>query len=146
MKSVLLTLLISALTLAHAGAARVSQKETKAVEFVDVTSQAGIRWGFRQLAPGVRYLIETMGGGGGFLDYNNDGLLDIYLVCYSQTPQTDPKVKLRDALYRNNGDGTFADVTEAAGINNSMRGTGMASGDFDNDGWADIYVTGFGAR
>jgi hypothetical protein len=145
MKSVLLSLLIFALTFAYAGGARARQKETKAIEFVDVTNQAGIRWGFRQLAPGVRYLIETMGGGSGFLDYNNDGLLDIYLVCYSQTPQGDPKTKLKDALYRNNGDGTFTDVTEAAGINNSMLGTGMASADFDNDGWADIYVTGFGA-
>ncbi|HJU53151.1 MAG TPA: VCBS repeat-containing protein, partial [Pyrinomonadaceae bacterium] len=145
MKSVLLALLISTLTLAHARPARISRKQAKTIEFVDVTSQADIRWGIKQLAPGVRYLIETMGGGGGFLDYNTDGLLDIYLVCYSQTPQSDPKAKLKDALYRNNGDGTFTDVTESAGINNSMRGTGMASGDFDNDGWPDIYVTGFGA-
>src|SRR5947209_11458004 len=87
-----------------------AQKGAPPVEFVDVTKAAGITWGFRTLAPGARYIIETMGGGGGFVDYNNDGLLDIYLVCYTRTPQSD-SAKPRDALYRNNGDGTFTDVT-----------------------------------
>ncbi|HEX8474513.1 MAG TPA: CRTAC1 family protein [Pyrinomonadaceae bacterium] len=125
--------------------AQATRKDAKPIEFVDVTGSAGIKWGIKQMAPGIKYLIETMGGGGGFLDYNGDGLLDIYLVCYSQTPQSDPKIKLKDALYRNNGDSTFTDVTERAGINNSMMGMGMASGDYNNDGWPDIYVTGYGA-
>ena len=87
MKKLLAALLASAACLSQARAsAGASGKEPKPVEFVDVTAQAGIKWGIRQLAPGVKYLIETMGGGGGFLDYNNDGLLDIYLVNYSQTP------------------------------------------------------------
>jgi hypothetical protein len=116
-----------------------------AVEFVDVTERAGIKWGFKTLAPGAQYLIETMGGGGGFVDYDGDGLLDIYLVCYTQTPQTDPNTKLRDALYHNNGDGTFTDVTDRAGITNSMLGMGLAAGDYDNDGRPDLYVTGYGA-
>ncbi len=133
------------LTSAPATTQQASPKETKPVEFVDITSRAGIKWGIKQLAPGVKYLIETMGGGGGFIDYNNDGLLDIYLVCYSQTPQADPAAKLKDVLYRNNGDGTFTDVTESAGISNSMIGMGLAVGDFNNDGFADIYVTGYGA-
>jgi len=118
---------------------------SKSIEFVDITNSAGIRWGFKTLAPGTRYLIETMGGGGGFIDYNGDGLLDIYLVCYSQTPQSDPQVKLRDVLYRNNGDGTFTDVTESAGISNAMVGMGLAVGDYNNDGWPDLYITGYGA-
>src|SRR6185369_5961349 len=105
---------------------------------------AGIRWGFNRLAPGVKYLIETMGGGGGFVDYNGDGLLDIYLVCYSQTPQPAGASKLTDILYRNNGNGTFTDVTEGAGIANSMLGMGLAVGDFNNDGWPDLYITGYG--
>src|SRR2546423_1616404 len=116
-----------------------------AVEFVDVTKAAGLSWGFRTLAPGARYIIETMGGGGGFVDYNNDGLLDIYLVCYTQTPQSDAAGRLRDALYRNNGDGTFTDVTDKAGISDSMWGMGLAVGDYDNDGYEDLYVTGYGA-
>lgn len=124
---------------------KATQKSSTPVEFVDVTKSAGINWGIKTLAPGTRYLIETMGGGGGFIDYNGDGLLDIYLVCYSQTPQSDPNFKLKDVLYRNNGDGTFTDVTESAGIANSMIGMGMAVGDYNNDGWPDIYITGYGA-
>ena len=121
-------------------------KETvRPVEFTDVTKTAGIKWGISTLAPGIKYLIETMGGGGGFIDYNGDGLMDIYLVCYSQTPQSNPKVKLKDALYRNNGDGTFTDVIASAGISNSMLGMGLAVGDYNNDGWPDMYITGYGA-
>src|SRR5947209_7188001 len=122
-----------------------SQSPAKPIQFVDVTSAAGIKWNLKALAPGPKYLIETMGGGGGFIDYNGDGLLDIYLVCYSQTPQPDGAGKLTDVLYRNNGDGTFTDVTQSAGISNSMWGMGLAVADFNNDGWPDIYVTGYGA-
>jgi enediyne biosynthesis protein E4 len=122
-----------------------TQKEPRPVEFVDITRKAGMKWGIKTLAPGIRYLIETMGGGGGFIDYNNDGLLDVYLVCYSQTPQFDPNAKLKDVLYRNNGDGTFADVTENAGISGNMLGMGLAVGDYNNDGWQDLYVTGYQA-
>jgi hypothetical protein len=114
-------------------------------QFVDITARAGIKWNLKALAPGARYLIETMGGGGGFIDYNGDGLLDIYLVCYSQTPQPAAAGKLEDVLYRNNGDGTFTDVTAKAGIANSMLGMGLAVGDYNNDGWPDIYITGYGA-
>ncbi len=121
-----------------------TQKSSQ-VQFVDITNAAGIKWHLRTLAPGVKYLIETMGGGGGFIDYNRDGLLDIYLVCYSQTPQPQGAAKLKDVFYRNNGDGTFTDVTEKAGISNSMLGMGLAVGDYDNDGWPDMYVTGYGA-
>ncbi|HEY0379795.1 MAG TPA: CRTAC1 family protein [Pyrinomonadaceae bacterium] len=140
-----LAFLVLAAALAVAAPGQSAPQESGPVEFIDVTGPAGIRWGIRQLAPGIKYLIETMGGGGGFLDYNGDGLLDIYLVCYSQTPQADPKAKLKDALYRNNGDGTFTDVSESAGIDNGMVGMGMAAGDYNNDGRPDIYVTGYGA-
>jgi enediyne biosynthesis protein E4 len=149
MKHAIVALLVATLGLSAgrqtAGMTPVVQGESQTVEFIDRTGPAGLRWGIRQLAPGVKYLIETMGGGGGLLDYNGDGLLDIYLVCYSQTPQSDPNAKLRDALYRNNGDGTFTDVTESAGINNSMLGMGLSAADYNNDGRTDIYVTGYGA-
>ena len=122
------------------------KKDSSTVSFVDVTSTAGIKWKAALLAPGIRYLIETMGGGGGFIDYNNDGRLDVYLISYSQAPQaTDPVSKMKDALFRNNGDGTFTDVTESAGISNSIYGMGMAVGDYNNDGWSDFYVTGYHA-
>jgi hypothetical protein len=115
------------------------------IQFVDITASAGIKWNLKTLAPGSKNLIETMGGGGGFIDFNGDGLLDIYLVCYSQTPQPDGASKLSDILYRNNGDGTFTDVTQSAGIANSILGMGMAVGDYNNDGWPDLYITGYGA-
>src|SRR6266545_3556027 len=139
------TIIFLTLASANESQSRSAQKDSKSIDFVDITSPAGIKWGIKTLAPGTRYLIETMGGGGGFIDYNGDGLLDIYLVCYSQNPQPDGNSILRDVLYRNNGDGTFTDVTESAGISNSMRGMGLAVGDYNNDGWPDIYITGFGA-
>lgn len=120
------------------------ESKSRPIEFVDITNSAGLKWGIKTLAPGAKYIIETMGGGGGFIDYNGDGLLDIYLVCYSQSPQPGDNRKLKDVLYRNNGDGTFTDVTESAGISNSMLGMGLTVGDYNNDGWPDIYITGYG--
>jgi hypothetical protein len=122
---------------------KISLKDSKPGEFIDITSTSGIKWPARALAQGFDNLIDTMGGGGGFIDYNGDGLLDIYLICYTQAPQSDRSFKLKDALYRNNGDGTFTDVTDSAGISNSMRGMGMTVGDYDNDGWPDLYITGY---
>lgn len=148
MKFALLLFLLNALLFVPVKTSTVQANLPQAsgpIQFVDITTRAGINWNLKALAPGVRYLIETMGGGGGFIDYNRDGLLDIYLVCYSQTPQPAGASKLRDVLYRNNGDGTFTDVTESAGIANSMLGMGLAVGDYNNDGWPDLYVTGYGA-
>src|SRR5215212_6459915 len=108
MRLALTVLLVSAACAALAASARgvrpqTAPKESRPVEFVDVTNQSGIKWGAKQLAPGLRYLIETMGGGGGFIDYNNDGLLDIYLVSYTQPAAPGAGTSPRDALYRNNG-------------------------------------------
>jgi hypothetical protein len=148
MKFALLLFLLTATYFAPLKSSRVDADVPQAsapIQFVDITAAAGIKWNLKALAPGARYLIETMGGGGGFIDYNGDGLLDIYLICYSQTPQPAGASKLRDVLYRNNGDGTFTDVTESAGIANSMVGMGLAVGDYNNDGWPDLYITGYGA-
>ncbi len=148
MKFALLLVLVTAATFGSPKSSTVAANLTQAsapIQFVDITASAGIKWNLKALAPGARYLIETMGGGGGFIDYNGDGLLDIYLICYSQTPQPAGASKLRDVLYRNNGDGTFTDVTDSAGIANSMWGMGLAVGDYNNDGWPDLYITGYGA-
>ena len=80
--------------------------------FSDVTDAAGLHWGIRRVALRGWNIVETMGGGGGFVDYDGDGRLDIYLVSYSTLPQEGRGGPVGDALYRNNGDGTFTDVTE----------------------------------
>jgi hypothetical protein len=113
--------------------------------FTDATEAAGIRWGITRTALRGWNLVETMGGGGGFVDYDGDGRLDLYLVSYSREPGPDGR-PVDDALLRNNGDGTFTDVTAKAGIRGTMRGMGLAVGDYDNDGRPDLYVTGYGAH
>ena len=87
---------------------------------------------------------ETLGGGGGFIDYDNDGWMDIYLVNSGKCDFYDPNPPLRNALYHNNRDGTFTDVTEKAGVAGGGYGMGVAVGDYDGDGWPDLYVTQYG--
>jgi enediyne biosynthesis protein E4 len=85
-----------------------------------------------------------MGTGLGWIDYNQDGLYDLFFVQTSKTPAYTPPQPLRCALYRNNGDGTFTDVTEKAGVaSQGLYGQGCAVGDYDNDGYPDLYVTGY---
>jgi hypothetical protein len=113
------------------------------VAFTDVTEAAGLTWGIRKFAAQGWNLVETMGGGGGFVDFDGDGWLDVYLVSYSLEPQPGTGKPVGDALYRNNRDGTFTDVTANAGIAGLRRGMGLAVGDYDDDGRADIFVSGY---
>ncbi len=87
---------------------------------------------------------ETTGAGCGFLDYDNDGWMDIYLVNSGGCDFFKPNPPLRNALYHNNRDGTFTDVTERAGVIGGGYGMGVAVGDYDGDGWPDLYVTQYG--
>src|SRR5580700_10718217 len=87
------------------------------------------------------YLPETVGAGCGFLDYDNDGWMDIYLVNSGPCDFYEPPQPLRNALYRNNRDGTFTDVTQKAGVAGDAYGMGVAVGDYDGDGLPDLYVT-----
>jgi len=91
-----------------------------------------------------KYLPETTGAGCAFLDYDNDGWMDIYLVNSGKCDFYNPNPPLRNALYRNNRDGTFTDVTEKAGVGGGGYGQGVAVGDYDRDGFPDIYVTQYG--
>ena len=91
-----------------------------------------------------KYLPETTGAGCAFLDYDNDGWMDIYLVNSGTCDFYDPNPPLRNALYRNNRDGTFTDVTEKAGVAGGGYGMGVAVGDYDGDGFPDLYVTQYG--
>jgi len=113
------------------------------MHFVDITRQAGINFVHYTGAFGKKYLPETMGAGCAFLDYDNDGNPDILLVNGKDFPGH----KARRAtlkLYHNNGNGTFTDVTTKAGLDVEIYGMGVAVGDYDNDGWDDLYVTGLG--
>jgi hypothetical protein len=107
-------------------------------------SASGITWKHTAGHSKEKYLPETTGAGCAFLDYDNDGWMDIYLVNSGKCDFYDPNPPLRNALYRNNRDGTFTDVTEKAGIAGGGYGQGAAVGDYDADGLPDIYVTQYG--
>ena len=107
-------------------------------------ASSGITWVHENAMSPQRYLPETMGPGCAFLDYDNDGWMDIYLVNSGPCDFYRPAGPLRNALYRNNRDGTFTDVTEAAGVAGGTFGMGVAVGDYDNDGWPDLFVTSYG--
>ncbi len=107
-------------------------------------SQSGITFVHENAMSAERYLPETMGPGCAFLDYDNDGWMDIYIVNSGPADFYTPKTPLRNALYRNNRDGTFTDVTEKAGVAGGTFGMGVAVGDYDNDGYPDLFVTGYG--
>jgi enediyne biosynthesis protein E4 len=107
-------------------------------------SKSGITWIHQSGMSAERYLPETMGAGCAFFDYDNDGWMDIFLVNSGRCDFYDPDPSLRNALYKNNRDGTFTDVTEKAGVGGVGYGQGVAVGDYDGDGFADLFVTGYG--
>jgi len=120
--------------------------KTGPIVFQDVAADAGLtRWHHTAGTPEKRFILEAKGPGVCLLDYDNDGWLDIYLVNGSTydalTGKTTPP---HAALFHNNHDGTFTDVTEKAGVANDRWGYGCAVGDYDNDGWPDLYVTNYG--
>ncbi len=107
-------------------------------------TQSGITWRHISGRSAARYLPETTGPGCAFFDYDNDGWMDIYLVNSGQCDFFSPSPPLRNALYRNNRDGTFTDVTEKARVAAGGYGQGVAVGDYDGDGFPDLYVTQYG--
>ena len=107
-------------------------------------ASSGISWRHVNGRSPEYYLPETTGAGCAFLDYDNDGWMDIYLVNSGKCDFFDPSPPLRNALYRNNRDGTFTDVTDKAGVAGGGYGMGVAVGDYNGDGLPDLYVTQYG--
>ncbi len=109
--------------------------------------RSGIHWVHDNGRSPNSYMPETVGAGCAFLDYDNDGWMDIFLVNSGPCDLFQPKKPLRHALYRNNRNGTFTDVTESAGLHkNGSFGMGVAAADYDNDGFTDLYITGYGSN
>jgi len=116
------------------------------IVFQDVAEKAGLaHWKHEMGTPQKKFILETVGSGVGLLDFDNDGWLDIYLVTGSTYEAMAGKAQApHAALFHNNHDGTFTNVAEQAGVANDRWGFGVAIGDYDNDGWPDIYVGNFG--
>ena len=127
---------------------RKTEVQLPQVPFVDVTSAAGIAFVHENGATGDKLLPESMGGGCAVLDYNNDGRPDILLV--NSRPWTDPASSGGRAavttLYRNEGNWKFTDVSQEAGVALQFYGQGVAVGDYDNDGWTDVFLSGLGTN
>jgi hypothetical protein len=124
---------------------RFAGVESSSPLFEEIPSaRSGIAWKHANGRSPEYYLPETTGAGCAFLDYDNDGWMDIYLVNSGKCDFFDPQSPLRNALYKNNRDGTFTDVTERAGVLGGGYGMGAAVGDYNADGFPDLYVTQYG--
>ena len=149
--ALLLTIAAVVETMRFPTASEAKQSASQAVSrptFVEVpSSESKITWVHDNGHSEARHLPETCGGGGLFFDYDNDGWMDIYLVNSGPSDFFSPKTPLKNALYHNNHDGTFTDVTDKAGVACGKMGDfgmGAAAGDYDGDGWQDLYVTNYG--
>ncbi len=119
--------------------------ESAALKFVEVSARSGLDFVHRHCGTGEKYPVETMGSGVAWLDFDGDGWLDIYLVQSGPLPGC-TETGLRNRLYRNRGNGTFAEVPDAAGAADDGYGQGVAVGDYDGDGDPDLYVLNFGSN
>ena len=155
---ILALLLVATLSSGNVPAQRVqasaaSSPGTKAVvckdrlvpQFTDVTAAAGIHFS-HTYEPEKRYIVESMGGGVVLLDYDRDGWLDIYFTNSPTVAMALGNQQSHGVLYHNNHDGTFTDVTATSGLNSACFGMGGAIGDYDNDGWPDLYLTCLGGN
>jgi enediyne biosynthesis protein E4 len=153
----ILRAIVLAMVMTFAGRAQVKDSRASAsppAKFVDVSTSLGVRFQHEAPHTSQKYLLETMGSGVALFDYDNDGRLDLFLVNGAEISdpshpaaipvKTGPKYWNR--LYHQKPDGTFEDVTEKAGLQGAGYGMGVAIGDYDNDGFEDLYVTGYGGN
>jgi hypothetical protein len=118
--------------------------EAVSVTFTEVAREVGLDFHHINGASPDKHLVETMGSGGLFFDYDNDGWIDIFLVDGGSLADEAVARRARHRLYRNRGNGTFEDATNRSGVVHRGYGMGACAGDYDNDGWVDLYVTNFG--
>ena len=116
------------------------------VTFTEVTEESGVTFDHEDGRSYKKYFVETLGSGVALFDYDNDNDVDIYLVNGTDLDASDTASDAMNRLYRNDGTGHFVDVTEASGVGDRGYGAGVCVGDYDNDGWLDLYVTNFGAN
>jgi hypothetical protein len=133
------TLACGAAAVAAVVAAAASLPQSPQIVMTDITAQAGVKFTHNSGRAGKKYLPETLGSGGAFIDYDNDGYPDIILI--NSKDWTPRGRKSLHALYHNNKNGTFTNVTAGSGLDVEMYGLGVAVGDYDNDGREDIYIT-----
>ncbi len=123
----------------------IATTQSRSITFTDITERAGVT--FKHVSsPEKKYIVESMSGGVALFDYDNDGYQDIYFINSLTVDLVKSNGKTKSALYHNNGDGTFTDVTEKAGVGDIGWGMGAAVGDYNNDGFDDVYVTCVGAN
>jgi hypothetical protein len=145
-------LLFSLLVFRLGASLQTFSTEKNAVTFADVTESSGLHFLHRNSATPNKYLMETMTGGVAIFDYDQDGWMDVFFVNGAKLKDPQPDGETPDKtspefwnrLFRNNHDGTFTDVTEKAGLKGRGYGMGVASADYDNDGFTDLLVTNFG--
>lgn len=146
------TALISVAVILFAAASRGAESRLRSPTFTDVARSSHVDFQCNPSKTSRKYLVETMVGGVAMFDYDGDGRLDLFFVNGAALEDPMPAGKVPDKadprywnrLYHNNGDGTFTDVTERAGLRGLFYGQGVAVGDYDNDGRADLYVTNLG--
>lgn len=117
---------------------------SSAITFEDITQRSGITWVHNNAQSDARHLPETVGAGCAFIDYDNDGWMDVMFINSGTSDFFTPSTPIRNALYRNNHDGTFTDVTIKAGVSGGSFGMGVVAADFDADAFQDLYVTNYG--
>lgn len=132
------------LRLLSAACFRACAEPTDAVFETIPAERSRITWSHENARSANRFLPETVGSGCAFIDYDNDGWMDIFLVNTGPCDFYRPRKPTPNALYHNNRDGTFTDVTRRAGLEGGIFGMGVAVGDYDNDGYPDLYLTGYG--